>query len=88
MKFSVEYDTYRLFDRYIIVPKNKDLFNQKALLIVNELGYFIINTLKDDLSREELIKIILLNYDADLGLIEEDVNKFLDKLNKRSLIQE
>ena len=60
----------------------------KGVINLNETGALLFKTLKNDVSKEELIKVLMNEYDVEETIAKEDVEYFVKSLKDAGLIDE
>ena len=58
----------------------------KGMLTLNDMGAFIFDKLKKDVTAEEIVDAILAEYDAGREVVTADVNEFLTKLRDANIL--
>lgn len=86
MKLKSNFITHNSGDRQIMVAAGDSDFH--GIVKSNKTSAFIIDCLKKDISRQEIIEKMLKKYDADEKIIAEDVDKVLDALCSIGAIEE
>ncbi len=70
----------------IILPLSDHNIAVDVILKTNEVGAFIYNCLKEEITKEELLNKILAEYNVDETTALNDLNLFLDLLTKKGLL--
>lgn len=70
----------------IILPLSDHNIAVDVILKTNEVGAFIYNCLKEEITKEELLNKILAEYNVDKTKALNDLNLFLDLLTKKGLL--
>ena len=65
---------------FVFNPITGESFN------VNEVGYAIINKLKEGAENSEILSFLLSEFDADPNELEKDFNDFINMLQKNKLL--
>ncbi len=86
MKLKSNFITHNSGDIQIMVAAGDTDFH--GIVKSNITSAFIIECLKNDCSRQEIIEKMLVKYDADEKIITEDVDKVLDVLRSIDAIEE
>ncbi|MEE0266153.1 MAG: PqqD family protein [Acutalibacteraceae bacterium] len=86
MKLKDTFVTHQIDDTYIMLDTEKSVFN--GVINGNKSASFIVECLKVDTTKEEIIEKMLNKYDAPADIITEDVNKIIDILKKLGAINE
>lgn len=89
MRISEEFILRDIAGDYIIVPTGAEAMKFQGLITVNEVGAFLWTELqKKDLSEEELIAVLLKEYDVDQEIATKDVNEFLAIVRNRGMLKD
>lgn len=75
--------------QYAIIPVGQSIIDNEKILKINQTGVFIIKCLEKDLSYNELLKLIIDEYqaeDKEVNMIRVDLNIFLENLKKHNLL--
>ena len=86
MKLKKEFILREIAGEYILVPTGETTLNFNGLITVNELGAFIWNNIEKVNSEEDLLKLILDEYEVEENIAREDLNEFLNKLKAAEII--
>lgn len=86
MKLKEGYITHEIDGKYVLVSSSPDDFS--GLVRSNETAVFIIEQLKHNVSRQDIIDSMLKEYDAPKELIESDVDKVINTLNSIGAIDD
>lgn len=86
MKLKDSFVTHQFDDTYVIVNTEKSEFN--GIVNGNKTSAFIVECLKEDVTKEQIIEKMLDKYNAPVDVITKDVNKIIDKLKSIGAICE
>lgn len=86
MKLKKEFILREIAGEYILVPTGETTLNFNGLITVNELGAFIWNNIEKVNSEENILKLILDEYEVEENIAREDLNEFLNKLKAAEII--
>ena len=86
MKLKKEFILREIAGEYILVPTGETTLNFNGLIKVNELGAFIWNNIEKVNSEEDILKLILDEYEVEENIAREDLNEFLNKLKAAEII--
>lgn len=86
MKLNKDFILREIAGEYILVPIGDTPLSFNGLITVNDVGAFIWNNIKKTSSEEELLKLILDEYDVDKDSAKEDLAEFLGKLREAEII--
>lgn len=65
---------------YLLVPTGAASAQLNGLITLNELGYFIFQTLQSDQSVDSLVAAVTAEYDVDTDTARADALEFLEQL--------
>ncbi len=86
MRLKSNFVTQDVGDTQVMVSTGSTDFN--GMVRSNKTAAFIINCLKNDTTRDEIISRMLEKYDASEEVISNDVDKVLESLRKIGAIEE
>lgn len=86
MKIEKEFVLREIAGDYIIIPTGKTVLQFNGLITVNEVGVSLWKMLQEEVTLEDLVKGILDEYDVDETVAREDIQEFLDKLDKGGIL--
>ena len=86
MKLNKEFILREIAGEYILVPLGDTPLSFNGLITVNEVGAFIWNNIEKVSSEEDLLKLILDEYDVQENVAKEDLHMFLGKLREAEII--
>ncbi len=70
---------------YVVVAVGKMSKEFKAVITLNETGAFLFKKLQASITKEDLIKELMNEYEIDLNTATNDVDKFIQKLEDGKL---
>lgn len=86
MKLCDDFVTETVDNEHIMVATNSKRFS--GLVRSNKTAAFIIEQLKTDITREDIIQIMLQKYDAPRSAVERDVDMVLTNLRSIGALNE
>ncbi len=86
MKLKKNFVTQDVGDSQVMVSTGRTDFN--GMVKSNKTAAFIINCLKTDTTKDEIVNKMLEKYDASEEVISRDVDKVLESLRKIGAIEE
>ncbi len=86
MKLKRNYITQDVGDSQIMVATGETNFN--GMVKSNKTAAFIIDCLRTETTREEIVEKMLEKYDATADVIGSDVDKVISELRKIGAIEE
>lgn len=86
MKVEKDFVLREIAGDYIIIPTGKTVLKFNGLITVNEVGVSIWKMLQEGATLEQLVQGILDEYDVDEKTAREDIQEFLDQLDKGGIL--
>ena len=86
MKLKYDFAVREIMGEYVMVPLGDGALEFAGMISTTETGALLVEALKQDVSREELLKRILDEYDVDEQTAMTDLDEFLDRLRKLNLL--
>ncbi len=83
------YLTREIMGSYVLIPVGQKIVDSKNILKTNETGYFIMNQLLNDISYDELLSAVNIEYEVageEQDIIKKDLDSFLQELRMRDLL--
>lgn len=71
----------------VVVPVGQAVLDFNGMMSLNDTGAFIFGKMIDGISREELIKAVMEEYDIDEQLATTDVDNFIKKVEGEDLFE-
>lgn len=88
MKINQTFAIREVAGEYILLPVGRSALAVGGMLTTNEVGAFICEALREEVSREELIRRLCEEFDAPREVIAADLDEFLDRLRKAKILQD
>ena len=88
MKIKDELMLREIAGNHIIVPVGGELVDLNAMININDTGAFIFKALETETTPEEIVNLMLKEYDIDIETAKNDVNEFIEILRKNSMLSE
>ena len=87
MKLKYNFVTNEVADKIVAVPVGEDLENFGGFIKMNEIGAYIFNMLKNDVTQDEIVAAMLKDFeDATEQEVRETVKEFTDKLKEADVL--
>ena len=86
MKAEKEFVLREIAGDYVIIPTGKTVLKFNGLITVNEVGASLWKMLQEEATMDELVQGILEEYDVDEATAREDIQEFLDTLDKGGVL--
>ena len=86
MKLKYEFVVRNIMDEYILVPVGEAALKFAGMITTSEVGAFLIDLLKSDTDKNSLIQRVIEEYEVEEQQASDDVEEFLDQLQKLNLL--
>ena len=86
MKLKYEFAVREIVGEYVMVPLGTSALEFSGMISTSETGAFLVEALKHDVTREELLNKVLDNYDVDEQTAAADLDEFLELLRKLNVL--
>lgn len=86
MKLKHDFIVREVAGEYIMIPMGESALAFSGLVATSEVGAFLCECLKEDVSREQLVSKVLEEYEVDRETASADVDEFLQTLEKLNLV--
>lgn len=86
MHIEKEFVLREIAGDYIIIPTGKTVLEFNGLITVNEVGVTLWNMLQEEVTVDQLVQGVLTEYDVDEEVAREDIQEFLDTLDKGGIL--
>lgn len=83
---SKEFEIINISGEYMAVPLGKKAISFHGVVLLNEPAAILLNQMIQTRTKEELIDVLLEEYDADRVIIEKDVELIIKKFLEFGLI--
>ncbi len=88
MKLKYEFVVNQVADKKVAVPVGNDLEGFNGFLKMNDIGAYIFNMLKNDVTEDDIVAAMVKDYpDATEAEIRETVHEFIAKLQEAGLVE-
>ena len=87
MKLKYEFVVRQIAGDYILVPSGASALALSGLITTNEVGALLVEKLKQDASREELIAAVLQDFQVEETIAAADVDRFLMMARKLNILE-
>ena len=88
MKLKYDFAVREIVGEYVMVPLGKGALEFSGMISTSETGALLVEALKQDVTREDLLQKILDEYDVDLPTANADLDEFLNQLRKLKILIE
>ncbi len=73
-------------DNYVVVSVGEGNVDFNSMITTNETGAFLWELIEKGATKEELVKAVLAEYDADEAVVTADVERFVQKLSDKNIL--
>lgn len=87
MIIKKELITREIAGEVVLVPVGKSVLDSNGLFALNELGAFLWKNLPEAKDENELVELILSEYDIDQKTAAADTAEFLQKLREMNILE-
>ena len=86
MKINKEFILREIAGDYILVPVGKTALEFNGLITVNEIGVLIWEQLQKGCELQEIVQVILNEYEIDEETATKDVHEFIKYLKDKNIL--
>ncbi len=87
IKIKKDFVLKNIADNYIVISVGQDNVNINSMITTNETGAFLWELLQKGATKEELVQAVIKEYDADEDVVSSDVDKFIQKLADKDILE-
>lgn len=87
MKIKEGFVLRKVADEYIVMPTGSNIAKFDGAIALNEVSAFIFEQLKNPVSKDDLVKALLAEYDVDAEVAERDVDALVAKFDSMGIIE-
>lgn len=73
---------------HMVMPVGENIATFEGAIVLNEVAAFIFEVLKNPVSEDDIVKMVLDKYEADETQVKEDVGKLLDTFRGYNILDE
>lgn len=86
MKLKYEFAVREIVGEYILIPLGQGALELGEMISTSETGATIVQALGKEVTRPELLELILDTFEIDRDTAERDLDEFLSQLKKLNLL--
>ena len=86
MKLKPDFQIVQMANDYMLVPTGDQIDSFNGTVILNEVSAFILNQLKEDLEKEDLVERLVREFDVESATAREDVDVAVEKLKQIGIL--
>ena len=88
MIINDSFEIVEMSGEYMAIPLGKAASSLNGIVALNEASAFLLKQLSTPKTKDELVELLLNEYDVDEDLARRDVDVFVEALTKIDLIRE
>ena len=88
MKMSESFELVNVADEHLAIPVGNKAGSFKGLVVLDDASAFLLSNMQQSLEIEDLVNLLVKNYDVDREKAYLDIKKMLDKLMKIGLVSD
>ena len=88
MKIAPDFEVVSIADDYILVPLGEQMDQFNGTVVLNEVSAFILNQLKNDLTKEDLVRLLTSEYDVSLETAQKDIDQAVEQMRALGIIHD
>ena len=86
MKLKPDFQIVQMANDYMLVPTGDQIDSFNGTVILNEVSAFILNQLKEDLEKEDLVERLVMEFDVESATAWEDVDAAVEKMKQIGIL--
>ncbi len=90
MKIKESYLLKEAGDIYVLFPVGQNVVDYKHILTLNATGYFIVKKLLQETGYEELLTVMIQEYEPsedEMPILKKDLDDFLQQLRDKDILE-
>lgn len=88
MRIKNGYLVREIAGNHIVVPIGERAIEFKGIMTLNEVGSLIWRSLEKNMSKDEILKLILDEYEIDEATANSDLEEFLETIRESGALEE
>ena len=86
MIIDPDFEIVNIEDESILIPVGERALSFKGVVALSETAALLIRNMSDNITREQLLNILLENYSVDPMTASEDLDDWLESLDELGLL--
>ena len=86
MKLKPDFQIVQMANDYMLVPTGDQIDSFNGTVILNEVSAFMLNQLKEDLEKEDLVERLVREFNVESATAREDVDVAVEKLKQIGIL--
>lgn len=87
MKIAQGFKLMNIVDSNVVVPIGERNLCFKGMVTLNDSGAFLWKQLEKDITKDELLEVMLQEYEIDRATAESDIDKFIYILKTSEILE-
>lgn len=88
MRLKSGFELVNVAGDYMLIPIGEEVDDFNGTIILNEVSAFLLGKLKTDIEKDDLVQILIDEYDVDRATAQSDVDKMVGELIKMGVVYE
>ena len=77
MRLKSGFELVDVAGEHLIIPIGENAEKFQGVIALSEAAYYLLNSMKEDVTKQELVEILMKEYDVDSTKANEDINDFI-----------
>ena len=86
MKLKPDFQIVQMANDYMLVPTGDQIDSFNGTVILNEVSAFMLNQLKEDLEKEDLVERLIMEFDVESATARQDVDAAVEKMKQIGIL--
>lgn len=86
MKLKYEFAVREIVGEYVMIPLGQGALELRGMISTSETGALLVEALRKDVSRLDLLQLVLDTFEIDRNTAEKDLDEFLSQLKNQNLL--
>ena len=86
MKLKPDFQIVQMANDYMLVPTGDQIDSFNGTVILNEVSAFLLNQLKEDLEKEDLVERLVKEFDVESAKAREDVDAAVEEMKQIGIL--
>lgn len=87
MKLKYNFAIREIAGDYVLVPLGEAALAFSGMITTNEVGAFLWETLKEDVTKEQLVARVLEEFEVDQETAFHDIEEWIEQMEKMGLLE-
>lgn len=87
MKIKKDFILRKVSDSYIVVPVGEAVVDFSGMVNLNESGSMLFEALQKGCEENDLVELLLSEYDVDRATASADVKRFINKVKEADILE-